>query len=239
MPPGFFFLVTEVLHTNESIGWNPPTTMEQKQTRASTHTHTQYTYCSNDNMHTYVYYDINAHAKPNYLQQTESTTPFRCCRCGDSVRKFAHKTSLVTSARSHVITGHMFRGGLRARAEAWLLLSRLLFVLSSSLIIRNCIHRPLLKYNDNNSDDWTVDAKSCSKYLKGFKRGGRVYLGSEFAICMATGPKTCACGLKRTWPFISPGDKSCGNHVRDKHTHSFATNAFIRICISVVYVQYI
>lgn len=62
-------------------------------------------------MPTYVYY-INAHAKPNYLQ-TESTTPFQCCRCGNSVRKFSHKTSLVTSARSYVITGHMFRGGLR------------------------------------------------------------------------------------------------------------------------------
>jgi len=69
-----------------------------------------------------------------------------------------------------------------ARAEAWLLLSRLLFVPSSSLIIQNCIHWPLLKYNNNNNEDddhWSVGAKSCSKYLNGFKRGGRFISGQS------------------------------------------------------------
>jgi len=71
-------------------------------------------------------------------------------------------------------------------------------------------------------------AKSSGKYLKGFRREGRFILGqrSRCYVYVVTGPKICACGLKRTRPFISDGDKSCGNRVRDKHTHSFATNAF-------------
>lgn len=98
-------------------------------------------------MRTYVHY-INAHAKPNYLQ-TEIIP--RHSGAADAVTRCeSFHTKLLSSPRRDPMSLRTICSAVvYARAEHYCYCRDYYFVLSSSLIIRNCIQRPLLKYNNS------------------------------------------------------------------------------------------